>query len=130
MMFRNQFVHKLGSMAGMRPWTMPMAFRPMGVMPNGTMTAMPQFTPMPSTFNSLLIPSVHRAAFSTFQIKFNKNERGVTEVDCLKSIPEQPIPECYYPQYQDTKVEGPTAKANNYNVRHSIYKLLIISRAI
>lgn len=41
-----------------------------------------------------------------------------------------PAPECFYPQFQVSKVEGRQAKANNYDVRHSVYKLVVFARAI
>lgn len=114
--------------------------------------------PLPCvTRHSFLAPSpflIPQRQFSTFQIKFNKNE-NVTELDCLKSKLEPfknpypsstatddvaetaaltavqaHAPECFYPQYQTVKEEGKIAKANNYNVRHSVYKLVIAAKAI
>ena len=40
------------------------------------------------------------------------------------------MPECYYPKFEKVNVEGKTCKANNFKIRHSVWKLATVARAI
>jgi len=39
-------------------------------------------------------------------------------------------PECFYKQFEKIKSEGLTCRANNFNIRHSVYKLAIAARMV
>ena len=65
-------------------------------------------------------------------IKINKNPIQ-TDLDVLKSNLPPPkaisIPECFYPNTIE-KVENLTCRASKFSIRHSVYKLAIVAKAV
>lgn len=39
-------------------------------------------------------------------------------------------PECFYPAFEKVTIEGPTCKAMNKNIRHSVWKLAVVAKAV
>jgi ribosomal protein L22 len=40
------------------------------------------------------------------------------------------MPECFYPQYETVKFEGPTCKSMKRKIHHTVYKLAMIGQMI
>lgn len=57
-------------------------------------------------------------------LPFDEEESSVEFVERVA------MPECYYPQYEKVVIEGKTCKANNFGIRHSVYKLAAMARVV
>ena len=65
------------------------------------------------------LPKIH-----TVPLQVDEEESNVEYIEQVA------IPECYYPQYEKVVIEGKTCKANNFNIRHSVYKLATMAKVV